>query len=292
MYTKNQPIRDLINANGIIVAAHRGTCGGNVIQNTILAYQNALLHGADMIEVDAAMTKDGVFYAFHNGEERLEFGVSADIRTMESKDAEALYAFNSIGHRSHQQLERLEAVLERFRGKCLINIDRSWFYWKEMISLLKRMDMDGQILLKSGAEERFLKELEDCGADIMYMPILHSPSEWELVRAHHVNVAAAELIFTDLESGFLKKEFMGELRRAGIAPWVNAITLDDDTPLSGGLDDNLAIASGFGRSWGRLMQLGFEIIQTDWPALLKSHIDGRTSFELRKTALLCRQIKL
>lgn len=275
MYTKNQSIRDLIRANGIIVAAHRGTCGGNVIQNTILAYQNALLHGADMIEVDAAMTKDGVFYAFHNGEERLEFGVSGDIRTMTSKEAEELYALNSLGHKSHQKLERLETVLERFRGKCLINIDRSWFYWKEMISLLKRMDMNGQILLKSGVDEKLFKELEGSGTDIMYMPILKSPSQWEILKAYHLNVAAAELLFTDLESGFLKGEFINTLKRDGIAPWVNAITLDDDTLLSGGLDDNLAIASGFGESWGRLVRLGFEIIQTDWPALLKEHISGR-----------------
>ena len=61
MYTKNQSIRELIDKNRILIAAHRGTCGGNVVQNTCLAYKNALLHGADMIEVDASMTTDGVF---------------------------------------------------------------------------------------------------------------------------------------------------------------------------------------------------------------------------------------
>lgn len=280
MYTKNQPIRDLIKTNGVIVAAHRGTCGGNVVQNTILAYRNALLHGADMIEADAAMTRDGVFYAFHNGEEPMELGISADIRTMTSGEAESLYALNSLGHKTRQRLERLETVLECFRGKCLINIDRSWFYWREMISLLQRMDMGGQILLKSGVDEKLLKELEDSGADIMYMPILDSPSQWDTVKSYHINVAAAELIFTDLESGFLKKEFMAGLKRDGIAPWVNAITLDDDTLLSGGLDDNLAIASGFGEAWGKLRQLGFEIIQTDWPALLKPYLRGQAAADI------------
>ena len=179
---------------------------------------------------------------------------------------------NSIQHKSAQKPERLTDVLERFRGKCLINIDRSWFYWREIISLLEQMDMKDQILLKSGVEEELLKELEESGTDMMYMPIMKETSEWELLEKYHINVAAAELIFADLKSGFLTEEFMGKLHSAGIAPWVNSITLDDETVLSGLLDDDHAISDGFDETWGRLIEMGFEIIQTDWPALLKGYI--------------------
>ena len=271
MYTKNQPIRELIEKKGILIAAHRGTCGGNVVQNTSLAYQNALLHGADMIEVDASMTTDGVFYAFHNGEEMLELGIARDIRAMSSEEVDTLYTLNSMQHKCRQKLERLEEVLERFRGKCLINIDRSWFYWKEIIALLDRMGMHDQILLKSGVEESLLKELEESKTGIMYMPILKSLKEWELVKSYDINVAAAELIFEDLDSPFLEKEFLDGLKKAGIVLWVNAITLDDDVVLSGLLDDNHAISHGFDGTWGRLIDMGFEILQTDWPALLNQY---------------------
>ena len=37
---------------GVMIAAHRGTSGANIIQNTIGAYENALLHGADILEMD------------------------------------------------------------------------------------------------------------------------------------------------------------------------------------------------------------------------------------------------
>lgn len=272
MYIKNQSIRNLIEKNKILIAAHRGTCGGNVVQNTCMSYKNALLHGADMIEVDVSMTSDGVFYAFHNGEEPLELGIDRDIRTMTSEEVDQLYTLNSVRHVCRQKLEYLEDVLERFRGKCLINIDRSWFYWKEIIAFLERMDMKDQILLKSGVEEDLLKELEVSGTGIMYMPIMRRPEEWDIIKKYDINVAAAELIFIDLESEFLSPEFIGQLKEAGIAPWVNAITLDDDTILSGLLDDNNAIKIGYEETWGTLMDLGFEIIQTDWPALLKGYI--------------------
>ena len=275
MYTKNDSIRKLIEKNRVLIAAHRGTCGGNVVQNTSLSYQNALLHGADMIEIDAAMTTDGVFYAFHNGEEKIEYGITKDIRTMSSEEVDALYTLNSLGHETKQKTERLEEVLERFRGRCLINIDRSWFYWKEIITLLNRKGMQEQILLKSGVTEELLKEVEAIGDGIMYMPIMKTMEEWELVKAHNINVAAAELIFTDLDSPFVQPEFMKELHDQGIAPWVNVITLDDEIVLSGGLDDNHAIRDGFEENWGRLIDMGFEILQTDWPALLKGFITNR-----------------
>ena len=192
MYTKNQSIRELVEKNRILIAAHRGTCGGNVVQNTCLAYKNALLHGADMIEVDASMTTDKVFYAFHNGEEPLELGIDRDIRTMSSEEVEKLFTLNSLRQVCGQKLEHLEDVLEHFRGKCLINIDRSWFYWKEIIALLDRMDMKEQILLKSGVEEELLKELEESGTGIMYMPIMKSPEEWDIIQKYDINVAAIQ----------------------------------------------------------------------------------------------------
>lgn len=275
MYTNNKPIMDAIKEKGILIAAHRGTCGANVVQNTCLAYKNSLLHGADMIEVDAFKTTDGIFYAFHNGEENLEFGFNGDIRTMSSEEVEQLRTLNSLRRLCIQRLERLEHVLETFRGKCLINIDRTWFYWKEIIELLDKMNMNDQILLKSAADETLLKELEEADTGIMYMPIMYKPEELEIVKKYNINVAAAELIIPDLDCALLRPEFMGELKKAGIPAWVNAITLTDDSILSGELDDNKAIRDGFEESWGRLVDMGFEIIQTDWPALVKNFRDQR-----------------
>lgn len=273
MYTQNDPLRRIIDTKGVLIAAHRGTCGGNVIPNTTLSYENALLHGADMIEIDAAMTTDGVFYAFHNGTEPIVFGTDKDIREMTSKEAESYPLINCLGEKTASRVERLEPILERFRGRCLINIDRSWFYWEQILKLLDSMNMKNQLLIKSGVEEKFLSELAESGTDFMYMPILRKPSEWELLEKYPINVAAAELIFTDTDSALVGKDFMDMLREKGIVPWVNAVTLNDEVVLSGHLDDNRAISENFNEAWGRLIRMGFGIIQTDWPALLKGYIE-------------------
>lgn len=275
MYTKNRPIADAVEKKKVLVAAHRGTCGGNIIWNTSLSYKNALLHGADMIEIDVSMTRDGVFFAFHNTEEEAEFGKKCDIREMTAKEVEEINVLNSIRNTSGQRVERLERVLPQFKGKCLINIDRSWFYWEKVIAFLKSMEMDDQILLKSGVDETYLRQLADSRSGLMYMPIVRTMEEWETVKEYEVNVSAAELIFSDIREPLADRKFLSELREQGIFPWVNAITLNDRDVLSGGLDDNHAIADGFDENWGVLMEMGFQIIQTDWPALLRTYINKK-----------------
>lgn len=53
---------DIYMERRVMIAAHRGTSGANIIQNTIGAYENALLHGADILELDVIQTVDGDFF--------------------------------------------------------------------------------------------------------------------------------------------------------------------------------------------------------------------------------------
>lgn len=275
MYTSNKPIVEAVKRRKVLIAAHRGTCGGNIVWNTSLSYKNALLHGADMIEIDVSRTKDGVFFAFHNTEEEAEFGRKCDIRQMSAKEVEEINVLNSIRNTSGQRVERLEKILPKFKGKCFINIDRSWFYWQETIDFLKAMEMDDQILLKSGVDAEYLKQLADSRSNLMYMPIIHKMEEWEAVKEYDINVSAAELIFEKPDDPLAGRDFLNQLREQGVVPWVNAITLNDRDILSGGLDDNHAIEDGFDENWGRLMDMGFQIIQTDWPALLRNYVNQK-----------------
>ena len=49
-----------------ITSAHRGFVNGSLRENTLAAYYNAHLHGADMIETDARFTSDGVLIVNHD----------------------------------------------------------------------------------------------------------------------------------------------------------------------------------------------------------------------------------
>lgn len=49
-----------------ISSAHRGFVEGTLKENSLAAYYNAYLHGADMIETDARLSKDGVLIVNHD----------------------------------------------------------------------------------------------------------------------------------------------------------------------------------------------------------------------------------
>lgn len=267
---------------GILIAAHRGTSGGNIIQNTIGAYENALRHGADILEVDVIQTTDGGFFAFHNGQEPGLIETNQDIRTMSTKQVKALRFQNSMQEQIGEGVNSLDDILEHFKGRCLINIDRSWFYWEDVIRALIRHNMADQIIIKSHPKKEELAILQDSGSGLMYLPIAREKEMLELADRYRVNAIGAEVIFETEDHLFASDEFIEEMHKANKKLWVNSITLNDTTRLSAGHDDNSAILSDMDAAWGWLADKGYDMIQTDWPLLLRTYLNNKEEAGRRK----------
>jgi len=263
--------------NKILIAAHQGTSGGYIVPNTIPAFENALKHGCDIIEVDAVMSTDGDFFAFHNGKEKGILGVDQDIRTMSSFEIASFRCFNSSGTQINQKIDRLDDILEQFKGRCLINIDRSWFYWEETIRCIERHHMPDQIILKSPVDHELLEVLQSHQVEFMYMPIISTPTQIDEVLKYKLNLIGLELLFKDLDSPLIQEESMQSYHSKQLLTWVNTVTLDDDNVLSGMLDDFRAIMVSEHDTWGRLIDIGFDVLQTDWPMLLRKFVEERVS---------------
>ncbi len=261
-------------SNSILIAAHRGTYGGGIIPNTIHAYENALRHGADILEIDAARTRDGIFYSFHDGKEPAQLGTVRNIRTMDSSEVDQMHLRNTSFEDIAEKISKLDDVLEYLKGRCLINIDRSWFYWSDIIHLIKRHNMFDQIILKSPLRSEYLDPLESDGSPIMYMPIMYKQEEFELLQQSRVNTIAAELIFTSKDSPLISSDNIEKYHKSGLLLWANTVTLDDRTNLCAFCDDNHSILYGPDDYWGWLIRHGFDILQTDWPLLMKTYVQG------------------
>ncbi|MCI9589700.1 MAG: hypothetical protein HFG42_03980 [Lachnospiraceae bacterium] len=127
----------------------------------------------------------------------------------------------------------------------------------------------------SKSEEGELKLLEELARDMMFLPIVRTLEQIELVNRYHINTIGAEVIFETDDHLFASDEFIGKMHGAGKLLWVNALTLNDTTRLSGGHDDNTAILKNMEEGWGWLLDKKFDMIQTDWPLLLRNYIDQR-----------------
>lgn len=90
----NKKLFDAIEEKKVLIAAHRGALGGNIIDNTFLSAKTALAMGADIIEMDAIISTDGILYAFHDGEEKKRFDIEQNIKTLSSKEIDELEFLN------------------------------------------------------------------------------------------------------------------------------------------------------------------------------------------------------
>lgn len=268
----NSLLNKELNEKKTLIAVHRGSPCGNIIENTIPAYQNALNLGGDMFEMDVIKSTDGILYTFHDGTEKRNLGENNNIKTMSSEKIDSLFYYNSIGSISRFKVNRFEDVIKRFNNGELYNIDRAWDIFPEVFEVLNKYDVMNQVILKSPVEKDVLDFLESNEKKYMYMPIVYSLEEIEMVLDYeNINVVGLELIAKSSEDELFDDEAIANLRKKGLFVWANAITLDDEIVLFGGLDDNISIIESPEKGWGKLFEKNIDIIQTDWPSLINKY---------------------
>ena len=53
------------------------------------------------------------------------------------------------------------------------------------------------------------------------------------------------------------------------------LSAEERNVISAGYTDNVSIEKGFDQGWGKLLDLGFDVIQTDWPELIVRYREQR-----------------
>lgn len=276
MYTKNEKLMKLIEKKKVLIVAHRGSCGGNLCQNTHLTFKAALLQGADILEMDVIKSVDGVFYVYHSNQDERVLHLDGDIHNLTSKQIDELQIYNWLDEPSGLHLEKLDDILDEFEDQCFINIDRSWLYMDEILAYLKTRKHEN-IILKTPVKDEYLEKLEKSGLDVMYMPIAYSLKELERCMDYNINLSAVEMIFKDLNLDLVQPETFKLCKKLNLATFVNAETLGrkERFVLSADLGDNLSIEKGFEYGWGKLVDMGFDIIQTDWAGILNQYLNEK-----------------
>lgn len=254
-----------------LIMAHRGTWGGNVIENTRQAVELAFRSGSDIAEIDVCRTNDGEYYLYHDGNEEFLLGKKLPFMEWTSAEIDQVIYRNSIGEQSGFHVERLVDFLEWLPKDYLINIDRSWHYWSDpkFFDILKASGKLEQLLLKSPLESNWIRHLTQ---DIQYMPIIYGRGELDILKEYpEINLIALELIVQNDNSEFLNPVLLQEWKDQDLILMANSETLNDFVILFNGYDDNRALFEGMDKSWGKLLDLGIDIIQTDWPYFLDKY---------------------
>ena len=259
----------------IIVVAHRGMFAGNIPCNTLPAYNAALTEGADMIEIDVEMSAEGKLYIFHPGMERPFLGASKKLPEMTNAEVEAQRYRNYDHTPTEYGLATFDDVMEEFKGKCFINVDKFWGHPEEIYRSIKRHGIEEQILVKSAIKEDIIKVLKELAPDISFMPIVKSshPMHAELLKSGINYVGVETLFFSDADE-VCSERFIDAMHKDGKLVWANSIIYNYKDQIAAGHSDDISILGKPELGWGWLAKRGFDFIQTDWVGVMIKYLNS------------------
>ena len=140
--------------------------------------------------MDVFRTTDGELFIFHDGTEGYMLGKNCSVKEMTAKEVREQRLINKTGSRLEHGIETLDAVLEQFKDRCLINLDRCWWCWPDVFAAVKRHGMKDQIIFKSAPEKQYLDCIEAWEKPLMYMPIIWNEEEYQRAAARNLNIVA------------------------------------------------------------------------------------------------------
>jgi glycerophosphoryl diester phosphodiesterase len=257
-----------------LVCAHRGDWR-NAPENSVQALKNCIDMGVAIMELDLKKSKDGHLIVLHDN--TLDRTVKAKGKPEEYTLAELKHFWlkNATGHATKHTIPTLEEMMLVAKGKILINIDKGYEYFDDVIAVLNKTGTMEQAIL-SIKKNLPMDSLHATGKklpkDLIIMPVLDiSKKEAEQAMISYVNVpnVIIQLDFDQDHYPLLDK--ISYLKSKNIGIWFNSLWPE----LSGGHDDDKAVEGKMAdETWGWLLKKGANVIQTDRPHALSQYLSN------------------
>ncbi|WP_313198289.1 glycerophosphodiester phosphodiesterase family protein [Rhizobium sp.] len=259
------------------VVAHRGIWR-NAPENSLTAIQRAIVAGYDVVEIDIRRSADGGLFLLHDDTLERMAGLDQRPETLASSDLAVLRLRDRDGgERNAFTLERLPSLAEVFeltRGRIFLHLDvKDREVIPDVIALAKAMGVEHEVdfwaALKTEKDLNWIrKTILPHDALFLAKTRLNVPgAATQLALLHDLSPAVCEIYFDRLEELTAVKDLT---RNTGMALWVNTL----DSVACAGFTDTAALADP-DAVWGRLIDAGISVIQTDEAAALKSYLAAR-----------------
>ena len=260
------------------VVVHRGIWK-DAPENSLLAIERAIAAGHRIVEIDVRRTADGEFVLLHDD----TFARMADLdRAPESltlRQISSLRLRDRDGGAGNvltsEKVPTLDELFALTRGRIFIHLDVKR---REVIpEVLARAEAAGALgevdfwsNLRTAEDLSWFRRVFD-GHDVVVMPKtnLNAPdSAKQLDLVFALRPVVCEFVYDTLNDIHAVKD---RFRKAGIVTWCNTL----DGVACGGFTDTAALERPE-QIWGRLIDAGVSVIQTDHAARLDEFLANRT----------------
>ena len=263
-------------SKNVLVICHRGDWR-NYPENSIPAIESVIKMGADIVELDIALTSDSVLVLQHDRTiDRCTTG-KGKIIDMTYEEIQKYYLKNAHGARNSLDLKvpTLREALEVCKDRIVVNIDKGYDHYDLVLAIAEELGVTEQILIKGSKSLADVREkMAGNKQNLLYMPII-TPSNAKSLAMFDEYVADAESqLAYEVCWGKMTPEVEDCMKRVvadGSKLWVNSLW----NSLCGGLSDDVAYETSAEEVYGKLVDMGATMIQTDRPELLLDYLRSR-----------------
>lgn len=262
-------LNEYINETNVLVIAHRADWR-NACENSILAIENAIEMGVDMIEIDLKKTSDNKLILMHDHTLNRTTTGKGFVKDYTLEEIKKLYLKDGAGHKTLFRVPTLKEALLATKGKVLINLDQSFEYFRYVLPILKETNTMKQIIIK-GYNLPLVKVKEKLGThydSIQYMPIIKLGKKgYKSLFKEVLEYPFEGVEFTFASDTIPEVSRLHEFKKKGTRVWVNSLWAEHNS----GHHDDRALTDP-DNSYGWLISKGINMIQTDRPKLLLTYL--------------------
>lgn len=253
----------------VMVVAHRGDWR-NAPENSLMAIENCIDMGVDMVEIDVRMTKDSVLVLMHDKTINRTTTGSGYIWDFTYDSLQRFFLRDGLLHATPHKVPTLEEALMLSKDKILINLDTKDYqnlgiYYK----LLKKTGTIDQVVIKAPIRKKEIETiLGKYLTEIYFMPLVrtHLPGATEMVQEYQNENPPVAFEFTVPSDTVELVDQFKQIRQNGSRVWVNSL---QPHHCAGYGDEQAAININ---TYDWFLENNVNMIQTDRPELLIDYL--------------------
>lgn len=253
------------------VAAHRADYVF-APENSIQALENAIYFGADLIETDVRLTKDGHVIVMHDYTvDRMTNGTGR-VSNLTLEEIKALRLKNNWGGATDYQVPTLEEFIQVAKGKVCLYLDKAGYdlpgheeghLVKELLKILKKHDvLEESVFVLNWPYEKAKRIFGEDLEKVIYCPVIEDkiPDLETYVNEYieKLSPVAFQFRFDSLKTRTY--QLLPKVLASGSKAFV-AATWDTHTANH---SDRVSIFKRPSEGWGWLIAQGFSILETNY----------------------------
>ena len=258
----------------VLVACHRGDWR-NYPENSLAAIESVIGMGADIVEIDLALTSDSVLVVCHDRTLNRTTTGKGLIAEIPYDSIQRCFLKSGHGVATSHRMPTLREALELCKDRIVVNIDKGYQYYDLVQRLSEELGVTGQLLIKGKSPVADVAaKFSRYEHNMMYMPIIDIlKPKGQALFAEYLGTDTVPLAYEVCWSEYTPavEACMKKVVAGGSKLWVNSLW----PSLCGGLCDDAAFEGDPAAVYGKLVDMGATMIQTDRPELLISYLRAR-----------------